>query len=78
MRWVISQLQVPCTIVAARRTPDRHIIQSVYCLRPPQVSGTSKLLMRTAADPSVLRKSISTPGGSTITGLAALQRCGLE
>ncbi|XP_043213897.1 uncharacterized protein LOC122377662 [Amphibalanus amphitrite] len=42
------------------------------------VSGTSKLLLRTSVDPSALRKSISTPGGSTITGLAALQRGGLD
>ncbi|XP_037080423.1 uncharacterized protein LOC119101231 [Pollicipes pollicipes] len=42
------------------------------------VSGTSKLLMRTSIDPSALRKAISTPGGSTIAGLAALQRGGLD
>lgn len=42
------------------------------------VLGTAKLLQETGAHPHVLMDSVCSPGGTTIEGVCALQRNGLE
>lgn len=38
--------------------------------------GTAKLALETKTEPSVLRGAVCSPAGSTIEGVAALERCG--
>lgn len=42
------------------------------------VLGTSKMVLQSGRQPAELRRAICTPGGSTIAGVAALQRGGID
>lgn len=39
-------------------------------------AGTAKLALETGRDPAALRAAVCSPGGSTIEGVAALEKCG--
>ena len=49
-----------------------------YKLASQMVVGTGKLQLQTGAHPGAMKDAVCSPGGTTIVGVAALERKGLR
>ena len=49
-----------------------------YELAAQMTAGTGKLLLHSGAHPGVMKDAVCSPGGTTIVGVAALERGGLR
>ena len=51
---------------------------TAYSLAAQMIAGTGKLQLKTGAHPGAMKDAVCSPGGTTIRGVAALERGGLR